>query len=119
MSYTPDVWVIVEIKNKTTGKKLHKLLSGWYGGFAGSDSWRLNSGITKIVPSQDNQEVLGVHGSSGSIYHCHKAAERTSSLTGSILRQMQEEAEKDGSYEVRTVPVEGLEIDADEAADFY
>ena len=119
MSYTPDVWVIVEIKNKTTGKKLHKLLSGWYGGFAGSDSWRINSGITKIAPSQENPEVLEVHGCSGSVYYCHKAVEKTSMLTQSILCQVQEEAEKNGNYEVRTVPVEGLEIDPEEAADFY
>ena len=119
MSYIPDVWVIVEIKNKTTGKKFHKLLSGWYGGFAKGDSWRVNSGITKVLPAQDTPEVLEVHGSSGSIYYCHKAVERTSGITESILRQMKEEAAKDGNYEVRTVPVEGLVIDPDEAADFY
>lgn len=65
MNYTPDRWVIVEIEHK--GEKLHKVLGSWYGGFAGSDSWRLNSGITKATYQYG---AWAVEGNSGSIYIC-------------------------------------------------
>ena len=118
MSYNPDVWAIVKIHNKDTGKNLHKLLAGWYGGYTGSDTWRMNSGITKIEPHSEETEVLCVHGFSGSVYNCHKNTERTSMLTHSIFTRMQEEAEKDGRYEVILVPAEGLVIDPEEAESF-
>lgn len=111
MSYTPDVWVIVEIKNKTNGKRIHKLLSGWYGGFAKGDSWRINSGITDISPAKDNPDVLEVKGHSGSVYYCHASSQKTSGLTASILRQMEEEAEKSGIYEVNVVPASKAAVD--------
>lgn len=118
MSYNPDVWTVVQIKNKDTGKRLYKLLAGWYGGFTGSDSWRLNSGITKIQKSPDNENVYQVYGFSGSLYSCHKNAEGTSVLTDSIFLQLKGEAEKSGFYEVTRVPMEGLNPDFEEARSF-
>ena len=39
--YTPDRWVIVEINSPEHGK-IRKVLGSWYGGYLGSDSWRMN-----------------------------------------------------------------------------
>lgn len=78
--YRPDAWVIVELGPPDA--RYHRVLGGWYGGFAGSNSWRLSSGITRI--EKDGYEWK-VHNESGSIYHCHHSCERTTSLTEGIL----------------------------------
>ena len=78
MEYSPDVWVILEAGNT------RKVLGGWYGGFANSNSWRLSSGITRIVEHNDYYEI---HNESGSIYKCHKDYERTSVLTESLFQK--------------------------------
>lgn len=86
MDYAPDVWVIVEFSGtKVEGKDncYHRVLAGWYGGFAGSNSWQLNSGITQIIDDGDYYEI---HGASGSVYNCGKVVERFSGLTQSIYQ---------------------------------
>ena len=82
MDYAPDVWVIVEISgNKVKNSPYHRVLAGWYGGFAGSDSWQMNSGITQIIDKGDYYEI---HGDSGSVYNCGKVVERFSGYTQSV-----------------------------------
>lgn len=84
--HNPDVWVVVEFSGtKVKGKdsRYHRVLAGWYGGFAGSNSWQMNSGITKIIDKGDYYEI---HGDSGSIYNCGKSIERFSGLTQSIYQ---------------------------------
>ena len=117
MSYSPDVWIVVQITNKKAGLRIHKILAGWYGGFAGSDSWRLNSGITEVKKDPENENVYQVYGGSGSVYYCHKNVERTSMLTQSVLSNMQESADESGDYEVTQVPIESLVIGHDTGAD--
>jgi len=65
--YTPDRWMIVKIDHKDTVH--YRVFACWYGGYAGSDSWKLNSGITSVVLEDDCYHFTG---SSGSIYKCHK-----------------------------------------------
>jgi hypothetical protein len=82
--YVPDVWVVVELTGTRVTEpdnKYHRILAGWYGGYTTGDSWKMNSGITKIVDKGDHWEV---HGYSGSVYFCHKNAERFSGYTSSI-----------------------------------
>ena len=43
--YTPDRWVIVKIV--TPKERLYKVFASWSGGYNGSDSWKMNSGITQ------------------------------------------------------------------------
>lgn len=47
MIYYPDRWVMVKIASPEHGT-VYKILASWYGGFAGSDSWKLSSGTTKV-----------------------------------------------------------------------
>lgn len=64
MKYYPDKWCIVKIN-----KDLYKVFASFYGGYAGADSWKLNSGITKVVETDTNIEFYGC---SGSVYICDK-----------------------------------------------
>lgn len=70
--YTPDAWVIVKISSKEHGSH-YRVMAGWYGGFAGSDSWKMNSGIVGYT-----EDEYGYHfyGESGSVYHCNRNIER-------------------------------------------
>ncbi len=64
--YNPDKWMLIKI----TGKDPHyRVFGSWYGGYGGSDSWRMNSGITELVEEDDHYLFIG---SSGSTYACHK-----------------------------------------------
>ena len=65
-TYTPDSWVPVLINSEKHGK-IYKVLAGWYGGFAGADTWKLSSGIESISVSEDGT-VITMPQSSGSTY---------------------------------------------------
>jgi hypothetical protein len=78
--YTPDRWVMLEITGKETTRKI---FAGWYGGFVGSDSWRLNSGITNI--RVDDSGHYEFEGYSGSTYHCHVNSHGMSGYMFSVL----------------------------------
>lgn len=97
-AYSPDVWVIVELDSAKHGV-IRKVLGGWYGGYAGSDSWRLSSGITGIVEYKGHYEVQN---ESGSVYKCYKSNERTSMLTESMFRYWEKNLDE-GS--IRMVPL--------------
>ena len=98
--YTPDLWVIVEI-NSEHGK-LRKVLGSWYGGYGGSDSWRMNSGIEEVIDQGDYYDVVGY---SGSIYKCYKNSEGMSSYTNMIFNQYKKDLEDNnmGTMEVVTI----------------
>ena len=79
MEYTPDTWVVLRIVSiKDDNQIFYRLLSGWIGGYAQSDVWRLNSGITKM---EDADTHWVIHGQSGSVYRCSKNSYRLSALT--------------------------------------
>jgi hypothetical protein len=63
--YTCDNWIVL----KAPDDSHYRLLAGTSGGYLSGDSWRLNSGIIKF---EDLGNHWAVHGSSGSIYKCHK-----------------------------------------------
>ena len=79
-SYNPDRWVILEFT--TDGDiPIRKILSGWYGGFAGADTWRLSSGITAV---HDKGTFYEIENESGSVYTCVKSCYGMSSYSASI-----------------------------------
>jgi hypothetical protein len=90
--YTPDRWMIVRITGKNH-PTIDKVVGSWYGGFGGSDSWRMSSGIMKVVPQDDHYEV---HNYSGSIYKLFKGAEGSSMHTGYVFKNMAKELEESG-----------------------
>ena len=87
--YIPDCWVMVSIARKGTAP-IYKILASWYGGYAKGDSWKLNSGITKI--EEDGQTYL-FHGASGSVYRCHKDLYRMSGYTRGVCASFQKQAD--------------------------
>lgn len=84
--YHPDSWVIVELQ--TADSKHHRVLSGWVGGWAKSDAWKLSSGIERI---EDMGNTWHIFNMSGSVYVCNKHRERFSMLTRSIYNQYQQQ----------------------------
>lgn len=77
-TYTPDRWEVLEFQ-RGGDEPVYKVFAGWYGGYCGTDSWQLNSGIVKVVDLGDTYEF---HGTSGSVYTCHKGFQ---SMSGYML----------------------------------
>lgn len=78
--YTPDRWVMIEINSKENGK-IRKILASYYGGFAGSDSWKLSSGNTSVI---DKGEFYEFPQESGSAYKCYKTCIGMSNYTSGV-----------------------------------
>ena len=105
--YRPDKWVVVKITGKDT-PPIHKVFASWYGGWAGSDSWKLNSGITKATLEGN---VYSFEGSSGSVYECHKECYGTNMYGSGILNNMIDRVAKaGGTIEVLPEETNWLEI---------
>jgi len=85
--YKPDLWMIVKFNEGTDNKVYYRVLASWQGGYLDGDSWRMNSGITKA--EQEGDYTL-FHGSSGSIYRCHKKSYGGSAYACSILQLMRD-----------------------------
>jgi len=69
MNYIPDNWVVLKI-NVPDIPPAYKVLAGWSGGYLDSDSWRMNSGITRVERPGDGWNLF--YGASGSCYECHE-----------------------------------------------
>jgi len=82
--YRPDKWIVVKITGKDT-TPVYKVFACWYGGYLGSDSWKLNSGITKATLEG---YVYSFEGSSGSVYECHKDYYGTNGYGADVLSNM-------------------------------
>ena len=79
--YSPDRWVVVQIVTAT--ECLYKVFATWSGGYASSDSWKMNSGITHAQLVDDRWEFAGY---SGSVYSCHREAYGTNGYGGNVLQ---------------------------------
>ena len=87
--YTPDCWTVLEFRSRYGIHR--KVFAGWYGGYLGSDSWKLSSGITKVTEFPNHYEFLN---NSGSLYVCHKNVQRMNSYMSNILLGWHEQAKK-------------------------
>jgi hypothetical protein len=84
-NYFPDNWVVVKIKGDDPH---YRVLAGWSGGYLDGDSWRMNSGVTKVTSELDN--YLKFWGSSGSCYVCNKDSYMLRMNNVHIWNQLQE-----------------------------
>lgn len=84
--YNPDVWVLLKISGTDVPTPYYRILAGWYGGYAGSDSWQMSSGVNEII---DRDTYWEMPNHSGSLYFCNKRCETVSSLTASIFARYQ------------------------------
>jgi ABC-type dipeptide/oligopeptide/nickel transport system permease subunit len=102
--YYPDTWVVVKIGEQN----LYKVFACWYGGYAGSDSWKLNSGITKVTLFEN---CFQFEGSSGSVYYCGKYMYGTNGYGRDVLSNMIAHAgQKDVVMEVMPENTNWLEL---------
>jgi hypothetical protein len=67
--YVPDKWKVVKIEGPDI-PLTYKVFACWCGGYLGSNSWKLNSGIKNV--SKDGKFYL-FEGYSGSVYKCHES----------------------------------------------
>ena len=84
MIYEPDNWVIVAIE-QDDGTTFHKVLGGWSGGYLDGNTWRMNSGIDRIITDEDHYDI---HGYSGSVYRCRKDTEGIRMNIANILEKL-------------------------------
>lgn len=92
-TYHPDKWAIIKIVMKDTGETLYKVMGSWYGGFGGSNSWKLNSGIEKI---EKIDGFFHYHGYSGSVYVCHESTYGMSMYTHGVYQSYHDQFEEAG-----------------------
>ena len=57
--YLPDNWVVLKIKEGKLDSGFYKVLAGWSGGYLDGDSWRINSGITRV---EDHETYYSFYG---------------------------------------------------------
>lgn len=98
-TYTPDSWVVLEFDAPELAAPTRKVFAGWYGGFAGSDNWKLNSGITQV--RIDDQGHYEFDGYSGSTYCCHFNDYKMSGLMHSVLAHWVARANERGDVKIR------------------
>ena len=67
---------------------MYKVFGNWYGGYLGSDEWRISSGVTKVVEHDKHYEV---HNHSGSVYTCYKNSKGMSAYGAGVLQNWQKQ----------------------------
>ena len=90
--YTPDKWLIVKITN-SMNESHYRIFACWYGGYLGSDSWQMNSGITKVTEAAD---YYFFEGTSGSVYSCRKGCYGANNYGSNVLSGLIEKGAKEG-----------------------
>jgi hypothetical protein len=104
--YIPHRWLIVKL---TTNEKSHyRVFACWYGGYTGSDSWKLNSGIESVVYEDEHYLFTG---SSGSVYRCHNGNQGISGYGMTVLDTLIKQGVKIGTViEVLADTVDPMEL---------
>ena len=82
MSYFPHKWVVIDYGKEYEATQRYAILAGWYGGFAGSNSWKRSSPVVMWDFKEDGLEVTT---ESGSKYVLHKGAIGVTMLTQSLI----------------------------------
>lgn len=103
IDYYPDSWVLLKIKESKLSSPYYKLLTGWSGGYANGDSWRMNSGVVDVT--EDEEGLLHFHGASGSLYVCHRSRNRLSMATAGIYETLT----RNQGFEGQVVKVEDID----------
>lgn len=85
----PDAYQFILITPKDSDQSIIKLFSVWVGGYSGTDSWRLNSGVKDIEICPNHVRVYGY---SGSCYCIHKVQVHMSAYGSNVLSGIVEQA---------------------------
>ena len=87
--YTPDRWAIV--KTTVEDDVRYRIIGSWYGGYLGSNSWRLSSGITDF---EEHEDYYLFYNRSGSVYTCFKSSVGMSSLAAGVIGDLSARADE-------------------------
>lgn len=90
--YNPNRWLIVSITNNN--ETHYRVFGVWGGGYLNGDSWKLNSGITKVTLEDG---VYQFEGSSGSVYHCRENSYGSTGYGWSVIQQIIEQSKENGT----------------------
>lgn len=101
-TYTPDTWVVLEFDAPNLETPTRKVFAGWYGGFAGANTWKLNSGIVKTRKVGKYWEFDGY---SGSVYRCHEDQYHLSGLMHGVLANWVACTDKRGDVNIRIIDI--------------
>ena len=83
MNYFPHKWVVIDYGEEVGfAPQRYAILAGWYGGFAGSDSWKRSSPVVGWDFKEDGLEATT---ESGSKYILHEKAIGVTMLTQSLI----------------------------------
>ena len=97
--YNPDVWEVLELSTLEDGA-VRKVFAGWYGGYTGSDSWKLSSMINKVTETETHYEFLC---ESGSTYTCNKMSQKMSMYMMTVYSFWLEDSKKEGTLKIKVV----------------
>lgn len=81
--YMPDRWCVIRIPGER--ETIYKVFASWSGSYTGSDSWKLNSGITQARLVNGAWEF---EGTSGSVYRCRLNSYGANAYGAGVLDDM-------------------------------
>lgn len=87
MTHQPDLWQLIELSTVDVVSRdapTYHILSSWYGGYLGSDSWRLSTQITRVEDRENHWLVTTRTGSQYKLSR-HEHCWGTSGLARQIL----------------------------------
>jgi hypothetical protein len=99
--YTPDKWLVIKIEGKDV-PLTYKVFACWHGGYLDGDSWKLNSGITKVT-KEDGFYLF--EGYSGSVYSCNENCYGATMYGYGVLQNIIEKS-KEAGVNVEKMPDE-------------
>ena len=82
MNYFPHKWVVIDYGEEYTQR--YAILAGWYGGFAGSNSWKRSSPVVEWDFKDGGIEATT---ESGSKYVLHESTIGVTMLTQSLISE--------------------------------
>ena len=107
VDYSPDSWVVLKVKAGKGTFPFYKVLAGWGGGYLDGDSWRMNSGITKV---EEDKEFYYFSGSSGSRYRCYKEAYGLRMSTAGVYKDLCLQQEFGGQIQLMPEDTNWMEL---------
>lgn len=106
--YYPDNWVVLKLKQGKLDSGFYKVLAGWSGGYLDGDSWRMNSGISKVTENGDYFEFWGY---SGSCYVCHKDTYRLTMSNAGVYNKLKEQEGFEGQVTLMDENTDWLNVE--------
>ena len=106
--YTPDNWVVLKIKESKYDGGFYKVRAGWSGGYLDGDSWRMNSGITRVVEKPKHWEF---YGASGSVYKCYRKGYRLTMANSGVYNALKENEAFEGQITLMPEDTDWREIE--------